>query len=127
MAETSFVGGAPMGRAQETEGERDPRVSDPLPLGAPPASSRLPEVLSLAHGAKLRWRREEAQPRPGLAAAFSPPLCRQRCFSGSYMAVWVPSGSPALVRAGQLGGDPLPLSWPQRQLVVFVKKEKGKE
>lgn len=88
MAETSFVGGAPMGQAQETEGDRDPRVSDPLPLGAPPASW-LPEVLSLAHGAKLRWKRGEAQPRPGLAAPFSPPLCRQRCFSGP---TW-PSGS----------------------------------
>lgn len=116
-----------MGQAQETERERDPWVSDSLPLGAPPASSRLPEVLSLAHGAKLRWRREEAQPRPGPAAPFSPPLCRQCCFSGSCTAVWVPSGSPALIRAGQLGGDLLPLSWPQRQLVVFVKKEKGKE
>ena len=24
-------------------------------------------------------------------------------------------------------GDPLPLSWPQRRLLIFVKKEKGKE
>ncbi|CAI9171456.1 unnamed protein product [Rangifer tarandus platyrhynchus] len=116
-----------MGQVQETEGERDPRVSDPLPLGAPPTSSRLPEVLSQAHGAKLRWRREEAQPRPGPATPFSPPLCRQRCFSGPCMAIWVPSGSLALIRAGQLGGDPLPLSWPQKQLTVFVKKEEGKE
>ncbi|CAN0466136.1 unnamed protein product [Rangifer tarandus platyrhynchus] len=55
-------------------------------------------------------------------------LCSlQRCFSGPCMAIWVPSGSLALIRAGQLGGDPLPLSWPQKQLTVFVKKEEGKE
>lgn len=115
-----------MGQAQETEGERDPGcrtlcLSEPLPCLLAPWDSE-----------PGSWGEAEVEEGGGAAASqasssLSRPLFLAVLLHGVLHGRLGPVRASSSDRGRTAQGDPLPLSWPQRRLLVFVKKEKGKE
>ena len=114
-----------MGQVQETEGERDPGywtlcLSEPLPCLLAPWDSE-----------PGSWGGAEVEEGGGAAASRAScsllaPSFWQRCFMGSCTAVWVPSGRPALIRAGQLRGTRSLSAGPRGDSSSLLRRRKGR-
>lgn len=114
-----------MGQAQETEGERDPGcqtlcLSEPLPCLLAPWDSE-----------PGSWGEAEVEEGGGAAAfqassSLLAPSFWHRCFTGSYTAVWVPSGHPALIGAGQLRGTRSLSAGPRGGDSSLLRRRKGR-